>query len=171
MKRSLRVITLVAVFGLSLSFGRVAAGHTVNFHIWGYNVDLWAGAQNHYHNQWELQTVPWDYVLPIDAQVREEAAGSFYWQVLKTGPGTELNGLYSIKGSLWIWNQSGAQLWTSSAFECDPISYSGQLFPSPRVYNSMSQGAYEQWSGSGGSSSYTCYESYISKDYYGINAY
>lgn len=167
MRRSTRAaVVLVIALALSLTLGRVAAAHLVSFTIWGYNLDIWAGAQDHYHNLYELPNNPWNFELPIDTEVRQEAASSFYWEALKTGPGYDWNSGTSVKFSLWLWDEaSGAQLYTDSAFECDPVTWSGTLFPYPRVHNPSSSGVYEQWSGSGGG---FCYDSYTSKDYYAV---
>lgn len=151
-----------------LLLGSTVAAHLVSFSIWGYNTDIWAGTQNHYHNQWETSLYAWDFEIPIDTQVRQEAASSFYWQALRTGPGYDWTGAGSaVKYTLWIWDQSGSQLYTSNAFQCDPVTYSGTLFPSPRIYNPSNSGTYEQWSGAGGG---FCYDSYPSKDYYAVTS-
>jgi hypothetical protein len=166
MRRITRPAVVACVLLLSLLFGRGAAAHLTEFQIWGTGIDIWAGAQNHYHNTYDTPVFAWDFMIPINAEVRQEAPSSFYWLGFRTGPGYDWNHNTSVKFSLWVWNQTdGAQLYTSSSFNCDPVTWDGTLFPYPKIYNPGSRGLYEQWSGSGGG---FCYDSYTSKDYYAV---
>jgi hypothetical protein len=166
MKRHICALEAAVFITLSSLLGGQVDAHTVNFTIWAWNYDIWAGTQNHFHNQYEYPYQPWDFNIPIDTQVRQEASGSFYWQAFHTGPGNEFNGNLAWKWDLWVWNQNGAQLYSSAAFECDRVTWDGTLFPYPRVYNSMQVGTYEQWSGAGA----FCIDSYISKDFYQVSS-
>lgn len=99
--RIVRQVALALCFAATyLSLGAtIASAHTVFYSIGFYPVQYWTGDSQHYKKApFAPPGSPDDYLITLNAQVRQTVGGSFDWISFKTG-GADLAGR-GYKGTL-----------------------------------------------------------------------
>lgn len=153
-----KVILAVAIMA-SFQAGQALA--QVNwFTIWGYGVDMWTGTANNYHySPWCVTNCVYDYMIPLNAEVRQDAQGSFTWEVFELANGQVFpsgNYPYAFKGHLSVY--SGSTLIADPvAFMCEEVRTYGSLAVGSLPSQSQT-GHWDQDSGASGGNCFTAYD-------------
>ena len=153
-RRASALVTLAAAVGLLLLGSSLALAHTAFFTIWGTGIYIWTGQTDHYNNDFCGPNCPYDYMIPMNAQVYQSGTGDFTWTYLDLPAGNEFtNGAF--KGDMYLVGYSG-QIATSGAYFCTRVTQA-VAYNLEAVLNGGPTGYWQQDSGGGSSSCYLTY--------------
>ncbi len=155
--------TVVVVLIMGVLTG-IALAQTNWFNIWAYNTDMWTGTADNYHYYPNcVGTCNYDYMIPMNAEVRQDSPGSFSWEIFEIAAGNVFYPpgccAYAWKGHLWVWTDgiTPTLVADSSTFECDEVRTYGSLVVGT-LGSGTRVGHWDQDSGAGGTNCFTSYD-------------
>lgn len=117
---------------------------------------MWTGPVNHYDaDPYCGVSCPYDYMIPLNAEVHQSVVGDFVWMYLDIPTGNVFNVADAYKGQMYL-NGAHGELARSGALFCVSVTRSGG-YNIEAIANTGTQGFWEQDSG-GGSSCASAYQ-------------